>query len=170
MDNTRLVKDTPADPAQLRSVDVTGRQRPAATRRMRDRFEALGELPSVEWAHRMDAFEPDCTGMAPGPRRQRDADRRRQAHADGRGATNDMVALCRSGTRQQQVDRAAMRKQGRGGEHTVSIRQRWGAFLMQTGRSRLTAAQARSVRRRSTRDELDTLSRGEMIMIGAQTW
>jgi len=157
--------ETPADPKRLRSVDVTGRQRPAAMRRMRDHFEA----PSVEWAHRMDAFEPDCTGMAPGPRRQRDADRRRQAHADGRGATNETVLACRSGTRQQQIDRSAMRKQGGGGEHPVSIRQRWGAFLVQTGRGKLTAAQARSVRRRSTREEIGEMTFAEQRMIGVRT-
>jgi hypothetical protein len=105
------------------------------------------------------------------PRRQRDAARRGQALIDGQGVVNETVLACRSGARQQQIDRAAMRKQGRGGERpTLTLRGRWGAFLLQTGRGHLTIAQARSVRRRSTRDELDTLSRGEMITIGAQSW
>ncbi len=131
MYQTRLVKDTPADPGQLRSVDVTGRQRPAV------------------------------------PRRQRDADRRRQAHADGQGVVNDVVLLCRSGTLQAAVDRYnRMTIPNAQAPARTSIRQRWGAFLLQTGRTRLTTAQARSIRRRSTMDELGELSDHELTMIG----
>jgi hypothetical protein len=103
------------------------------------------------------------------PRRQRDAARRGQALVDGQGMVNDMVLLCRSGTRQQQIDRAAMRKQGRGGERpTLTLRGRWGAFLLQTGRGHLTIAQARSVRRRSTLDEIYSLTFDERIMLGVR--
>lgn len=121
-----------------------------------------------QWARRMQEYPAtDCTGMAPGRRRQRDADRRRQARADGHGAINDdMVALCRSGTRQAAADRAARMRQGPGDKVPQSIRRRWGVFLLQTGRGRLTTAQARSLRRRSTRAELWALSPNERRMIG----
>lgn len=85
---------------------------------------------------------------------------------------NPMVELCRSGTRQAAADRAARTFGGQASElgSGMSIRQRWGAFLLQTGRRSLTVAQARSLRRRSTREELDTLSRGELRMLGVKVW
>lgn len=57
---------------------------------------------------------------------------------------------------------------GEGGVTARSVRQRWGAFLLQTGRASLTPAQRRSVRRRSTRVELLSLTSGERLLIGAQ--
>jgi hypothetical protein len=102
------------------------------------------------------------------PRRQRDAARRGQALVDGQGVVNDMVLLCRAAARLAAQDRAARQRQGPGGEHPRPIRQRWGACLVQTGRASLTAAQARSVRRRSTLDEIYSLTFVERIMLGVR--
>jgi hypothetical protein len=103
------------------------------------------------------------------PRRQRDAARRGQALVDGQGVINDMVLLCRAAARLAAQDRAARQRQGPGGERpTLTLRGRWGAFLLQTGRASLTVAQARSVRRRSTLDEIYSLTFGERIMLGVR--
>lgn len=135
-------KATDADPNGLRSTDVTGAQRPV---RQRARpAERPDQLDVMEIRERSRAqFEP-----------------------------NPMVELCRSGTRQAAADRAARKFGGPASElgSGMSIRQRWGAFLIQTGRRSLTVGQARSLRRRSTGEELDTLSRGELLMIGAKIW
>lgn len=107
----------------------------------------------------------DVTGRQVQPhrrtRQQRDAERRGRALVEGHGVENPMVALCRSGTRQAAADKAACM---RGGDHTEpkTVRQRWGAFLLQTGRPRLTVAQARSLRRRSTTLDLSALTLGEL--------
>jgi len=55
---------------------------------------------------------------------------------------------------------------GEGGVTARSVRQRWGAFLLQTGRTSLTPAQRRSVRRRSTREELLELTALERRQLG----
>lgn len=99
------------------------------------------------------------------PRRQRDAARRGQALVDGQGVANETVLLCRAAAKLAMQDRVARQRQGAGGDHPRPIRQRWGAFLVQTGRASLTAAQARSVRRRSTIDEIRSLTFGERIIL-----
>jgi hypothetical protein len=101
------------------------------------------------------------------PRRQRDAARRGQALVDGQGVINETVLLCRAAARLAAQDRATRSWRGPGGDHPRPIRQRWGAFLLQTGRGRLTVAQARSLRRRSTRDELLALDAFERQLLGS---
>jgi hypothetical protein len=99
------------------------------------------------------------------PRRQRDAARRGQALVDGQGVINETVLLCRAAARLAAQDKAARQRQGSGGQHPRPIRQRWGAFLLQTSRASLTVAQTRSVRRRSTLDEIYSLTFGERIIL-----
>jgi len=107
----------------------------------------------------------DITGREREPRyRQRpvrpDAQRIEEIREQARQQfeLNPMVALCRSGTRQAEIDRAERRKQGAGGTTPRPIKQRWSAFLIQAGQSRLTATQKRSLCRRSTREELLALA------------
>jgi len=88
---------------------------------------------------------------------------------DGHGAINETVLVCRAAARLAAQDRAARARGGAGRSHPQPIRQRWGAFLVQTGRASLTVAQARSVRRRSTADEIRSLAWYEKRMIGVRT-
>jgi len=85
---------------------------------------------------------------------------------DGHGAINETVLVCRAAARLAAQDRAARARGGAGRSQPRQILWRWGSFLVQTGRGHLTVAQARSVRRRSTRDELLSLAWYEKRMIG----
>lgn len=65
-------------------------------------------------------------------------------------------------------ERAAAKRHGGPAARPTPVRRRWGAFLLARGAVRLTAAQARSLRRRSTLPELFSLSPAERRMIGLE--
>lgn len=140
------------------------------------------QFPSVERQHRMVEYDAQPWGGAVRSGKTRQPAERPdeldvieiRARTRQQFEPNPMIELCRSGTRQAAADRAARKFGGpKSGVWTgpgMSLRQRWGAFLLQTGRRSLTIAQARSLRRRSMREELDTLSRGELRMLGVKGW
>lgn len=132
--STKIVPSSPADPAAMPNVDITGRQRPRRQRQRR-------------------AVMPDAlAGM----------EIRQQARAQF--PTNDTILGVRASARLSAQDKAGM---VRGGDHTdpKPIMRRWGAFLQQRG-TRLTVAQARSLRQRSTRAELLSLDAQQRALIG----
>jgi hypothetical protein len=82
--------------------------------------------------------------------------------------TNDVILAARATARLSAQDKADRRGGRSQAPERTSLRRRWGAFLLQTARSGLTPAQARSVRRRSTRDELLALDDWERTMLGVR--
>lgn len=82
--------------------------------------------------------------------------------------TNGTILAARSTARQSAQDKANRRQGTSQAPARTSLRRRWGAFLLQTARSGLTTAQARSLRRRSTRAELLELDVHERLMLGVR--
>lgn len=89
-----------------------------------------------------------------------------RAQARQQFATNGTILAARSTARQSAQDKANRRHGTSQAPARTSLRRRWGAFLLQTARSGLTIAQARSLRRRSTEVELIELTDYEFKMIG----
>lgn len=115
----------------------------------------------------------DVTGsQRPAPRRRQrperpDAQRRLEIAEWARAAfpPNPTVAAARALRDQAARDRVAKRYGGPPAP-PLSLRRRWGAYLLARGATRLTTAQARSLRRRSTVQEIHELSVTEARMIG----
>lgn len=135
--STKIVPSNPADPATMPNVDVTGRQRP---RRQRQR---PAERPDM-----LDVMEIRQRARAQFP-------------------TNDTIRAVRSAAALAAQDKAARMRGGQtcAGAARKPIMRRWGAFLQQRG-TRLTVAQARSLRQRSTRAELLSLDVQQRALIG----
>lgn len=89
-------------------------------------------------------------------------------HARRQFPTNDVILAARATARLSAQDKADRRSGRSQAPERTSLRRRWGAFLLQTARSGLTPAQARSVRRRSTRAELLALDNWERTMLGVR--
>jgi hypothetical protein len=128
--------------------------------------ELMAELPTddpIEHQHRMVQRRAMPIPQRPRARLLRpDAMRVMEIQAWARSAfpTHDMIKLCRSAAALARQDKA-QRRHGGPGNGPKPVRRRWGAYLLQTGATRLTARQRRSLRRRSTYAELMRLSEGE---------
>lgn len=131
--------ETDADPARLRTVGITGKQRPT---RKRQRPAVMPDM--------LDAMEI-------------------RASARRDFTTNDTIRGARAAAALAAQDKGA--KRAGGPTHLTAAKplaRRWVAFVP-TGRlAALTPAQARSLRRRSTRAELLALAPHERLMIGLQ--
>lgn len=131
--------ETDADPARLRTVDITGKQRPT---RKRQRPAVMPDM--------LDVMEI-------------------RASARRDFTTNDTIRGARAAAALAAQDKSAKRAGGlthlTKPKHVMS---RWVAFVP-TGRlAALTPAQARSLRRRSTRAELLDLPEHQRLMIGVR--
>lgn len=132
-------RETPADPKLMRGIDVTGRQAPKVARRRAPRAVRPDAVRAMEIAAWARATFPP----------------------------NPTVVACRIQAGFSS-ERAAAKRHGGPAARPTPVRRRWGAFLLARGAVRLTPAQARSLRRRSTLPELFSLSPAERRMIGLE--